>query len=212
MMARPETTLGDRFSIVTPEKWVRIDLDPRTRDRSIRAMVKRGLGADDKLARLRQEAIVAYRTFVADAADKGAFLALMVSEIIEDTPMFATMLAFVVPTVTGPDDAVLSTVEEMAPVLDEPGEGERVLETGPFELGVGPAYRVRALVGSGMHGSDGVEAVADVVRFFVPLAGEPHVLVLTFSTPILGLGDTFAELFDQMARSARWLPAPAGGG
>jgi hypothetical protein len=196
-----------RLSIVTPASWRRLDLDPRTRDRSLREMVKRALGADDRLARLRHEAVVAYRRVVADAVDRGAFLLAMVSTVVDGTPLFASLQAFLVPGVTAPGDSLAATVAGMGPVLSGPGDHQRVVETGPVELRLGPAHRVRALVGSGVHGRDGGEAAVDVVRFFVPLAGGAHLLVLAFSTPILDLGDVFAELFDQMALSARWLDA-----
>jgi hypothetical protein len=203
---RPPTDVVERFSIVTPANWVVVDLDPRTRDRSARRMVKRSVGAADELARLRQEAVVAYRHFAADAADKGAFLALMVSELIGDTPMFASLLAFVTPPVTAADGSSLTTVDEMAPALRAPVEGERLVAAGPVDLRLGPAFRTRAVVGSGLHGSDGAEADTDVVRYVVPMGGLPNLLVLAFSTPIVSLGDDFARLFDQMARTAQWRP------
>jgi hypothetical protein len=195
------------LSIVTPANWARLDVDPRTRDRSIREFVKRSVGPDDRLARYRQEAVVAYRRFAADAADRGAFMVALVSDIVEGTPMFASLMAFLVPSGIGPDGSLVTAVDEMGPLLAEPEPGERIVESGPVELRLGPAHRVRSVLGSGMHGSDGVEARVDQVRFFVPVPDQEAMLVLAFSTPIVDLGDGFAELFDQMALTARWRPA-----
>ncbi len=64
--------------------------------------------------------------------------------------------------------------------------------------------RTRSLVSSGLAGSDGREPQLAVVQFFVPIPQWRSLLVLAFSTPTLVAADAFAELFDALARSARW--------
>lgn len=208
--ARPEPD-GAGFAIVLPTNWELLDLDPRTRDRSVQRMVTRGLGKADHLARLRHEAVVAYRRMLVDAEDNGAFLAANVSETVAGTVLAASVLAFFVPLPRGEDGTPMSGVEEMSVALGQPAEGERALEVSIVELAVGRAVRVRALARSELTGSDGRHPEVQVVRFFVPAPDLGGMLVMAFSTPSLFAADAFAELFDALARSASWRlaePAP----
>lgn len=190
--------------MVLPATWTVLDLDPRTRDRSVERMVKRAIGQADHLAKVRHEAVVLYRELLADAADRGAFLAATVSEIVDDTALAASLLAFVVPLPTGDDGTPIDSTDAMFSVLGEPTEDEQLIERSVVELGVGAAVRLRALVGSGVTSSDGQEPEVDVVRYFVPVPAREILLVMAFSTPALFAADAFAELFDALARSASW--------
>jgi hypothetical protein len=42
------------------------------------------------------------------------------------------------------------------------------------------------------------------VQYFVPLPGSTDLVLLSFSTPNLGLADAMVELFDAMAESLQW--------
>ena len=195
------------FAMVLPTNWELLDLDPRTRDRSVQRMVRRALGTADHLARLRHEAVVAYRRMLADAEDHGAFLAASVSEHVEGAVLAASVLAFLVPLPRDDDGTPMASVEEMAATLSQPAEDERGLEVSIVELAVGPAVRVRALVRSDLTGSDGRHPEVQMVRFFVPVPELEGMLVMAFSTPSLFAADAFAELFDALARSASWRSA-----
>ena len=63
---RPDQSLQ-----VPPATWQLLDLDPRTRDKSMERLVRRAVGNADRLARVRHEAVVAYRRMASDAADRG---------------------------------------------------------------------------------------------------------------------------------------------
>jgi hypothetical protein len=76
-----------------------------------------------------------------------------------------------------------------------------------IELPVGTAARIRSRTAPGMAASDGTEPLVDGVRFFVPVAAWDLMLVLAFSTPSLPASDAFADLFDLLAQTARWVQA-----
>ncbi len=193
-----------RFSMVLPNTWTLMDLDPATRDRSVERLIRQALGTRDSLATLRRWAITQYRAFLQDATAAGAFFAAQLSQDIGGRPLTASMLAFLGLTPLGADRMPMG-VEEMVTTPAEPGEDESIGEGPPeVELPIGWAVRVRGRTSAGLAGSDGVVALADITRFFVPVAEWGYMLVMAFSTPILSASDTFAALFDQLARTARW--------
>jgi len=193
--------------LILPATWVVLDLDPRTRDRSIQRMIRTAVGTSDRLAQFRRSAVQLYRTMLSDAADAGAFFAATYSQTIEGRPLAASALAFLGRLPPGADDEPI-TIEEMITTLSEPGPGESVEELpATIDLEVGQAVRIRGRTGVGMTGSDGSEPMVDVTRFFVPVPPWDPMLVMAFSTRILPVGEAFAELFDQLARTARWRSA-----
>lgn len=187
-----------------PEDWTVLDLDPRTRDRSIERLVRSAVGPADHLARLRRELVVLYRRAIHDAADHAAFFAATMGHTIEGASFGASVLGFLAPLPVGADGALLTDVGQLAAALAEPADGEVARERSMVDLGLGPAVRTRSRVGSGLAGSDGREPAVDVVQFFAPIPQWTTLLVLAFSTPTLVAADAFAELFDALARSARW--------
>jgi hypothetical protein len=193
-----------RFSLALPNTWATLDLDPGTRNQSIDRLVRAALGTSDALAQLRRSAVTLYRTTLADAAEAGAFFAATLSQIIEGRPLTASALAFLGQLPLNLEGDPMAA-EEMVPVLGNPGTGETLAEAPRLvELPIGGAVRLRGRMGAGMTGSDGREPLVDVTRFFVPAPAWGLMLVMAFSTPILPASDAFAELFDQLARTARW--------
>jgi hypothetical protein len=193
-----------RFSLVLPTTWRMIDMDPATRDRSVERMVRTAVGRADRLATMRRWAVRAYREVLAGAADAGAFFAATYGEEIGGRPLSASLLAFLVQCPLGADANPIG-VAEMAGELAAGANDERLAEAPRLvDLPVGTAVRTRARVGAGFTGSDGREPDVDVVRFFVPVTEWATMLVIAFSTPVLPAADAFAELFDQLATTARW--------
>jgi len=192
-----------RFAIVLPDGWLVLDLDPATRDRAVDRLVKGAIGGGDRMARYRREAAIAFRRLVHAAAEDGAFFAATYSTRIDDLPLAASVLAFLVPLPLG-DDGRPIVVEEVATRLAT-AEGEDLHETpAVVDLPVGRGARVRARASAGVAGSNGEEPPVDAVRFYVPVPAWGLLFVLAFSTPSLPAADAFADLFDLLARTARW--------
>jgi hypothetical protein len=193
-----------RFSLVLPASWTVLDLDPATRDRSIERRIRAAVGTADSLAQFRRSAVRLYRTMLRDATDAGAFLAATLSQQVGGRPLSASLLAFLGMLPIGEDELPLS-IEDMVAALSQPTTGETLQEEPAIvELPIGRSVRTRVRGGSGMSGSDGREALVDLVRFFVPVPEWGLMLVMAFSTPILPASDAFADLFDQLALTARW--------
>lgn len=201
--------IADRFSIGVPGDWMvlPLDLDPRTRDQRIKRLVEDRVGKQDKLAPLRRQTVVQLRKSAAETVNAGGFFAAMHSRIADGRPMSASVTVSLLPLTKDADGNVLSDAEEIAATLAA-GAGSKkgiVLEHSVTDLPIGRAARLRRRTSSGIHGTDGREVESESVQFYVPFPDFSRTLALVFSTPILPLADAYAELFDTMATTAKWI-------
>jgi len=192
-----------RFALILPEEWEVLDLDPATRDASTDRLLRRRIGGGDSLAPQRRAAGVAYRSLLHDAAEAGAFFAASTGKEVGGLRLAASVLAFLVPLPLGADGQPIG-VDEMVTTLAEPEAEELREPPAVVELPVGRSVRVRGRMGAGVKASTGEEPRIDEVRFYVPMAEWGMLFVLVFSTPSLPAADAFAEVFDLLARTARW--------
>src|SRR3954447_3920036 len=181
------TNLREEFTLVLPDGWHRLELDPSRRDASIRRLVRRAWGTAEEHASIRHQLFVSYREMAETAAEQGAFFCALLQGTIDGLPISASVLAFVRPSPVDSDGAPFESVEAMADVLGAPAEGEERLSCEVVDLALGRAVQSRAVVPSRARASDGEEIRSDCVRYFVPLDGD-RLLVLVFSTPLLSLG------------------------
>jgi hypothetical protein len=229
--AAPEAAA--RFRVLLPATWMILPLAPEGRHQKIRRLVRRRVGTSDELAGARYQAALELERAAEAAVDAGVFFAATYDELFEDVPVSASLTVSVTPTglSTGsPDRSNLppGDVSGDAPRGQEGQEGQDQPEgerdrsqlaqlmverlekdrTDHHELSVreiplGPAVRCRSHARAELYGSDGRELRPATLQYLVPLASSDHMLVMSFSTPILPLADRFAELFDAMARTAR---------
>ena len=193
----------ERMSIILPAAWKVIDLDPATRDRSMKRLIRQAVGSADSLAVYRRWAERAYRSMITEATESGAFFAATYDEQIAGRPLSASLLVFIGRLPLGAHGAPV-TVDEMVRTLAEPGPGETAVQPPTVvELGLGPATRSRVRIVSEIPESDRTVPV-DLTRFFLPRADWDRLMVMAFSTAILPASDALAELFDQIALGARW--------
>jgi len=200
----PGPTLRDaEFAMVMPATWRMLDLRPATRDGSIQRMVREAFGRADQLASLRRSASQEIGQALTAATSAGCFFAATYDELVGGKPLSATALAFLGLSPLGPDGPT-TDIEAMVSMLGGRADGEERSE-GPtvVTLTLGDAVRTRARVRDQLAGAGTVSTV-DVVRYFVPMPTWDRLLVMAFSTPMLYAADAMAELFDQMAQSARW--------
>jgi hypothetical protein len=193
----------EQMSIILPAAWRVIDLDPGTRDRSMKRLIRQAVGSADSLAIYRRWAERAYRSMITEATESGAFFAATYDEQVAGRPLSASLLVFIgrLPLDDGGSPV---TVEEMVRILAEPGPGEALVDPPTVvDLGMGPATRSRIRTISEVPESDRTVPV-DLTRFFLPRADWDRLLVMAFSTAILPASDALAELFDQIALGARW--------
>jgi len=90
-------------------------------------------------------------------------------------------------------------------LMDLAARGGEVTGT---EIAGGPAirhqYEVLPPDGRLPGGQEPVSTGVTMVDFFLPLPGQPGLLVLSFSTPVEPLADALVMLFDAIAESLRW--------
>ena len=90
-------------------------------------------------------------------------------------------------------------------LMDLAARGGHVTGT---EIAGGPAirhqYEVLPPEGSLPGGQEPVSTRVTMVDFFLPLPGQPGLLVLSFSTPVEPLAKALVMLFDAIAESLRW--------
>jgi len=90
-------------------------------------------------------------------------------------------------------------------LMDLAARGGQVTGT---EIAGGPAIRhqYEVLPPDGSHTGDPepVSTRVTMADFFVPLPGQPGLLVLSFSTPVEPLAEALVMLFDAIAESLRW--------
>jgi hypothetical protein len=198
------------FSIVLPSSWKVLPLGYPGRRLEVQRLVRQAFGRSDQLARFRHEATAAYDRALADVAAAGGFFAATYARTDRGVTLSASALAFLGRAPVEAMGDVAEALGEMAGSLaggSEDEEDEEVVEVGRLvELPIGPAVRARTRQAAPLEGSDGRRPKIDLVRYFVPMFDWATMLVMVFSTPTLYASDAFAELFDQLARSARWAP------
>jgi hypothetical protein len=76
--------------------------------------------------------------------------------------------------------------------------------TATKELRAGWSLRARRRTSIEPPGLEGHPVEVESVQYFVPLPGSTDLVLLSFSTPNLGLAEPMVELFDAIAESLQW--------
>lgn len=192
------------LSIVLPGAWLTLPMDdPATLERQIASVVKRRIGRDDRLARLRRDAKEQLRTMAAEAAAAGAFRVALSLEILPGVPFPAAMVLdycawppATAAAVTTPTDA--ADAEQRLRLAFPDAE--------ILPLGAG----VTARRGMGSTLTVGAETVTDVkIQYWVTTPDPQQLLHITVDAPMASDTELYIELFDAIVDSVRWSSAPA---
>jgi hypothetical protein len=184
-----------RASIMASGDWTELDLDPRTRHRSIRRAVRRAVARSRSLAPDTVPLIALLDQIVRRADETRAFYCA--SLVIEDAsvgPWVATVMMQVCESGTAPLPPTLSLpVSERcaglaAAIREDPGWGSASVRVVGLPL-VGPAVRLHMR-------NDGI-----ILQYIVPLIGGIADVLVTFTCPCPPYAELMTELFDAMAES-----------
>ncbi len=142
-----------------------------------------------------------------DAIDQSAVAA---GGLVEPAPDAALVATYVVAAAERmhPEDAeaeiaaVLGLLEPASPFDIRP----RTLDV--VELPAGRAVRLARLARTDGADQGESEVVVDMVQHWLPVAGQPTLLVLAGSTPCLHAADVLEAAFDSIARSVELEPVP----
>ncbi len=206
-MSEHGTTAGDwTFGLTVPEHWITVDVadvagDPNRSgdapESELRAQIAAGVDAyvDDQpdLGPAAAWMNDVAGTVIIDAVDRGALAAAVGFETVagEIAP-----LAVVVQGLAGdqpPDVDSLADALRVARPEDINGRDVSVVD-----LPGGPAVRVHA-ISEGAPGDEGEIVVVEGVDHFIPVPGGTDLLLLSGTTPAVGVGDALLPLFDDIA-------------
>lgn len=187
----PEADRPSGLALTTAGPWTRLDLEPTTRSAALAELVRDRLGeAPETLAQRRQIA-AALRASIREITEAGTVYAAVLVEVVQATVVQATFLASYADLPGGTGDPG----ERIAQAL-----GTERVEA--IELELGTAYRL--ITTTETTEPDGEPATAVVVQYAVPVPGSEQAAMLSFSSPNTDHRPALLELFDAVARAARW--------
>jgi hypothetical protein len=189
--------------LATPATWFDLDLDPETSRASITRFVEERAGRSPDRAQIRRELQGWLEQATADARSQGAVFASLLSDTVEGRPVAASLIASLARDGPGRGDD-RSRVEALAARLARIGGPLAGVPTGIRELPAGWAVRARRRTTIESFAFAGHPAEVENLQYFALIPGTTDVLLLSFSTPNLGLADAMVELFDAIAESLQW--------
>lgn len=180
------------IAVRIPALWQRVDLDARSRVTAIAELVERALGDAPELVDVRREITAALRAFARDAADTGAVYAALLTAVVEQNSVQASLLINVTD---------LAADDDLAAALQ--GSADAAVES--VELAIGTAARLTAV---GSTDVQGVESPLLIVQYAVRVPGRDSALVFSFSSLNVDSSEAMARMFEWIARAARWQTVP----
>lgn len=193
---------GWSFVLAPPEVYVPVDPDVDLRADQLRAaaeqLVDHRASDDPLVAEHRNEWVDHVATFWQDAREKQALDAYTMVYDASGLPVKAFILAFGTEC-DHPDDIAteIRSLEARLKVAREGDISER--DVSVVDLPAGEAVRMRTLVET--DPGERRSLVVDVVEYWVPVPGHPDGLLLSFTTPVLGLADILADIADDVAQT-----------
>jgi len=183
------------LTMVLPGTWVSVPLEGDERARAaIGSFVKKQVGMNDRLARMRRDAREQLIGMAAAAKQAGAFRVGLSLEILPGVPFPAAMIMDFVDwpaSAAAPDDDLAARLARAFP------------EAAQLDLDCGPTARASQV-------SDlrvGAESTQDVkLEYWLPVPDATRLLHLTVDVPSPGDPTLYTELFDAIVDSVRWFP------
>lgn len=189
-----------RFSL--PGTWEALDLDKRTDQASIAALLARRL--DSRVPQAdRRRLLTALHRGLRAAAGAGATQAALFAEAVGEEVVGASLFVSVVSSfdVLTDDGVDLGAiVHGLEPAL-EPASHGGPPEIEVIDLPAGPAVRARFHTSAEAMGRS---LVCRDVQYHVPTPDQATILIFQFSTPTLPLDAAFCDLFAAIVESLEW--------
>lgn len=201
------------YKLRFPGSWWYLDLDPNTRDASIRRRIEHQAKTAPQLSREKLDGLIREtRRAAREAHARGALQAAgMVAFPGGDALLSATSVLVRLPV---PEDQSADLADVLVgaglTATGPQGSGNPPREVDLLELpGAGPAGRIASVEDIDVKGTPVRTAV---LHTLFPIPGRREYLVLTSSTPNVELKDQFFEVFDAIAGTLRFVDAGSGDG
>ncbi|AKG43074.1 hypothetical protein SXIM_16900 [Streptomyces xiamenensis] len=193
----PAETPSD-YSLILPDGWYRIPLDPEQCARSVDALLERQFKGTDNQPHAKRQA----RDALLDEADRaigngGIEMYLCLQEAGPIT-LPASLLVTLAPDACEPDTSLEEVSRDLA--HHGPVGTEATVENLPS----GPAVRTRSRTESARDETTGEVVYSTAVDYYLPVPGTTSFLVLSFSTPLDMIADALVGLFDAVAKAFTW--------
>lgn len=197
-----------RFTMGYPDSWWTLDLDGHSRDAAIRRMIEAQAEGADADREVIDALIRSTRKTAREAHARGA---LQVAGMVKFTEAAATLSATtVVLRVAPPEDSSTDLAELLIPVAlknsENPmGRGTRANKVEMVNLPeLGAVGRATSIEDVDYWGNGTVRTA--LMHTIVPVPHSRDFMVVSSSTPNLGLVDAFFDLFDAISGTLRFLP------
>jgi hypothetical protein len=178
------------FSITFPSVWQVVEPGSKRARKQERQLVSSlGAGGNSQLS-------TEFRRALQHAREVGAVLVGVLAAPVSGSAVSATAMVISV----GQRHLDLATLERIVALVHPNSPIGRVRLGGVDALRV----RIRRSESVDLAGLGAARDIAmEVVEFYIPSPTAGHLLI-SFTTPIIGLADQFAALFDDLAATFRW--------
>ena len=204
----PPTARTDlpRLLLRLPGRWWQIPLTDRDDARaSLHRLARAQFGSSDDRAKLRRD----FENRMLDgleAAIEGEGQSFHVAmEVVRGVPIPASITVFLpgqamTPAIGTSPDAVLDVLERgLRQAAADRGAGDDLAR-----IALRSSSALRLARRDRIEDSDGAMREGLIVQYWLPIPGSKRVVLVSCSTPLLGLDDTMINFFDAIARGARW--------
>ncbi|WP_328688627.1 hypothetical protein OG879_18205 [Streptomyces caniferus] len=206
---QPEAAAPAEYSLRFPDSWWHLDLDPSTRDASIRRRIEAQVEKAPQLTREQLDGLIrSTRRIAREAHAQGALRASGMIRILRagggPLVLSATAVVLRISIPEGQSEDLADLVMAAGVQLGTDAESSG-LPPGEVELvelpHVGVAGRISRIEDIDHHGKRVPTAVRHTL---VPVPNSHDYLVLACSTPNVDLAEQFYEVFDAIAESLRF--------
>ena len=206
MTGAPASAMPRDLRLATPANWFDLDLRPGTSAAALERLVEERAGGGPGQADNRRQLVRMLRKATVDAREQQAVFASILSDVIEGRPVAASVIVSLAKDGSPAPGDPQTRMRSLEVRLAQPGGPIAGAATTTVQLRAGWSVRARRQMPVVPPGFEGHPIEVDSVQYFVPLPGSTDLVLLSFSTPNLGLADAMATLFDAMADSLefRW--------
>lgn len=196
--ARWEAPPSD-YTLIVPDGWFQIKLDPEFRDRGIIALADQQFRGIDNAPHLKEELMSRLQKRAKESFKAGGIELYISTMTAGPLPLASSLLVTLLPPDRGPG---ATTPHDLVAGLtaDDAGADVRVVALPAAGQAVREHRREVAVPGEQL----GNTLPTTTVTYHVPVPATPAWLMLTFSTPMEPLVEPMVELFDTVAGTLQW--------
>lgn len=193
------------FSITVPDTWFEIDVDPATRDESIRRLVEDRVRGHQQMWEARHGITRILRQQARQAHDAGATYCACMAHPTDDGPITASVVVSLVRGPVGASEAEDRTgflLERLTPVPRQ-DDDDRFTSVCTVDIpGVGVCARSYGV--EDVELDDGTGSIRTVfMQTMIPTPGFNKVFLVSASSPVVALAAELHDLFDAVTGTFR---------